>query len=116
MDGGTVWNVDPFSAIQQCLEVVDSEEDIIMDIAICGDYEMSTESEIGKTMNAFKRARSIRGFYQDPDEIAEAMRAFPGVDYRHLFLEVDLKLTGPSELDFRNETTWPLQVEGRQDA
>lgn len=35
MDGGTVWNVDPVSAIHQCLEIVDSEEDIILDIAIC---------------------------------------------------------------------------------
>ena len=47
MDGGVIWSVDPLSAIKQCLEVVDSEEDIIVDIAICGDYEMRPESELG---------------------------------------------------------------------
>ena len=36
MDGGTVWDTDPISAIKQCLDVVDNEEDIIVDIAICG--------------------------------------------------------------------------------
>ena len=116
MDGGTIWNVDPFSAINQCLEVVDSEEDIIMDIAICGDYEMSTESKLGRnSIYEFMRGHTIKSFYSNVDEIADAMRAFPGINYRHLFLE-KVKLTGPSELDFRNETTWPYQMEGRQDA
>jgi len=45
MDGGTVWDVDPTNAIMQCLEVVDSDEDIIIDVAICGDDTVSTKSE-----------------------------------------------------------------------
>ena len=107
MDGGTVWNVDPWSAIEQCLEVVDNVEDIIVDIAICDPYELPTESELGRnSFYEFFRGRKISSFYTNADAIANAKRAYPGVDWRHLFLEED-KLSGPSELDFRNETTWP---------
>lgn len=41
------------------------------------------------------------------------MRAFPTVNYRHLFLQ---KVMAANELDFSNEATWPLQEEGRADA
>lgn len=113
MDGGTVWNVDPFSAINQCLEVVDSEEDIILDIAICSDGVVEVESEEGKTMHEFFRARQLHGFYTGTNLIADAQRAHPKVNYRHLFLEHDNIVVC---LDFRNETTWPYQMMGRQDA
>ena len=35
MDGGTVWDVNVISAIEQCLEVVDDVSKIVIDIAIC---------------------------------------------------------------------------------
>ena len=44
MDGGTIWDLDITAAVQQCLNVVDNEEDIIVDIAICGDSVISKES------------------------------------------------------------------------
>ena len=36
MDGGTVWNVNLTTAVQECMEIVDDYSDIIVDIAICG--------------------------------------------------------------------------------
>lgn len=36
MDGGTVWNINLNSAVEQCMEIVDNYEDIILDVAICG--------------------------------------------------------------------------------
>lgn len=36
MDGGTVWNINLASAVQQCMEIVDDYSDIIVDVAICG--------------------------------------------------------------------------------
>ena len=35
MDGGTIYDVNVVSAIQQCMEVVDDESKITIDIAIC---------------------------------------------------------------------------------
>ena len=38
IDGGSVFNINIESAIQQCLDhVVDNESDIILDIVICAD-------------------------------------------------------------------------------
>ena len=64
MDGGTVWDVNVDSAINQCLEIVDSEEDIILDIAICEwaphkhGYDISQNA-----VTNFQNARSERDFY-----------------------------------------------------
>ena len=46
------------------------------------------------------------------NSISGALRAYPDVDWRHLFLQMN----PGSILDFRNETTWPQQMAGRQDA
>ena len=35
MDGGTVWNINVEAAVDQCLEIVDDESKITIDIAIC---------------------------------------------------------------------------------
>ena len=57
MDGGTVWDVNIDSAINQCLEFVDSEEDIIVDVAICG-YTSRTGDPVSK--NAMENFMSGR--------------------------------------------------------
>ena len=86
-----------------------------MDIAICADYEVQSESELGNSVFDFKRGREVHKFYVDTDSLVQSMRAYPDIQYRHLFMEEN-SLSGPSELDFRNQTTWPIQVQGRQNA
>ena len=41
MDGGTVWNTNLATAINRCREQVDSDEDIIMDVIVCGNPQLS---------------------------------------------------------------------------
>ena len=36
MDGGTVWNINIVSAIEQCLQKGYAEEDVVLDMYICG--------------------------------------------------------------------------------
>ena len=73
MDGGTVYDVDPVSAIQQCLEVVENEEDIIMDILLCENYTRPTISMLPKnSMQNFKRSTDIKGYYSSTNQIAGA--------------------------------------------
>ena len=50
MDGGTVWDTNLNSAVQQCLEIVDDPADIIVDIAICSYSHVHTTEETGTTM------------------------------------------------------------------
>lgn len=38
MDGGTTWNVNIPSAVNECLDMGFDEEDIILDVVICGSH------------------------------------------------------------------------------
>lgn len=95
MDGGTIYNVDVWSAINQCLEVVEDESDIIVDIAICDNYALGSEEKLGKnSFSEFFRGRSIKNYYSSSNEIADAKRAYPNVNWRSLFFEKEGKLSG----------------------
>ena len=113
MDGGTIWDIDILSAVNQCLNVVDDEADIIVDVAICGDNVLKSEEEVSKdSISNWQRSNYITKFYRSSNAIIEQKRAHPNVQYRHLFLEQNAL----ANLDFRNQTTWPYQMQGREDA
>lgn len=71
MDGGTMWNIDIDGAIRRCLEVVDDEEHIILDISITEFLDLPVIEETGKTLNNFKRKRDIHKFYGIMNDIVE---------------------------------------------
>ena len=100
IDGGSVWNLNPISAIQQCLEIVDSEEDIIMDVAIYSDDYVQAETKVGSTLPNMLRAHNIRKSRNGIDMIDNALRAYPDVNYRNIFLNENPE----KALDFRSET------------
>lgn len=114
MDGGTVWDVNPYSAVEQCMEMVDDPADIIVDITLCTPWteprhhKKSDRNAVGN----IARSKRIKMYYNGLDSVSQAMRAYPEVDWRYLFLEMGLS----NPLDFRNKTTWPIQEQGRQDA
>ena len=41
MDGGTTWNTNVASAVERCMEVVDNESQIIIDIVLCSSSSLS---------------------------------------------------------------------------
>ena len=57
MDGGTVWNLNLKDAIDRCLEVVEDEEHVVLDIAITEFVNMEQEEEIGNAYENFFRQR-----------------------------------------------------------
>ena len=69
MDGGTVWDVNIDSAINQCLEVVDSEEDIIIDVAICGFSSRQGHTVSKNAAVNFMSGRDERNFYQNTNSV-----------------------------------------------
>ena len=82
-------------------------------MAICGDHVLQPEQEVSKdSVSNWQRSNYITKFYRSSNAIIEQKRAFPNVQYRHLFLEKDPL----GNLDFRNQTTWPYQMQGREDA
>ena len=116
MDGGTVWNVNVDSAVTQCLDMGYEEEDIIMDVIICG-YSQESGAEVSKNAATnWLDARNERSFYRNTNSIQQALDAYPGVDRRFYIQGHDYGCDVPSSLDFNNSTTWCLQEAGREDA
>ena len=71
MDGGTVYNLNMEAAVRQCMELVDDESKIIVDVYICGDPELpQTETETGHGWENYYRAHKLRKFYGDTDSLA----------------------------------------------
>lgn len=89
MDGGTVWDINVSSAINQCLEIVDDPSDIVLDIMICG-YDDGPDpvkhTWDWNTIRYKMRENSWQSFYSGSNSIQEAKELFPTVDYRHLFM------------------------------
>jgi len=116
MDGGTVWNVNIDGAIDKCLEIVDDEEHVVVDVAITEFLNMTQLTKTGHTIDNMQRSRDIKTYYKTMDDVFEFVRSRPNVNYRHFFKPSVYLGDWHQELDFRNETTWYFQEVGRQDA
>ena len=63
MDGGTVWDVNISSAINGCLDLVDDQSKITVDILICGNSEIKTEPSANNTIDNLVRSHQIKSYY-----------------------------------------------------
>ena len=57
----------------------------------------------------------MNSYYNGMNSIMESMRAYPNVQYREYVQQIG-GTSGLAEMNFGNETTWPLQVDGRATA
>jgi len=102
MDGGTVWNVNIDSAIQGCLEKVDSLDKITIDIFSCGVDILATETNASTSAKGnYDRHKTIYSYYSGTSEIASHMKAYPTVNWRY-YIQEQGALGGTAEIDFRN--------------
>lgn len=60
MDGGTIWDVNLISAIDQCLEVVDDVSKIVIDIAICSSAKSEGFDVTKNAADNYLRAQQLR--------------------------------------------------------
>ena len=112
MDGGTVWNVNVDSAINQCHDMGATDEEITLDILICGGLGMTPPDEqVANSIQNFMTGRDISGYYRNTDSIDSEIREAPGIKIRYFFKE---RASCPmSQLNFNGEDTWCLQEAGR---
>jgi hypothetical protein len=61
------------------------------------------------------RRRQIHQYYSGRDAIQTQMRAYPNVNWRYLISEQN-SVGGMKELTFDSYVTWPLQLNGRDQA
>merc|ERR1719246_424171 len=102
MDGGTVWNVNLKDAVDRCLEIVDDQEHVVIDVAITEHISMEKEAKTGKSYDNFERKRAIRKYYKTMNDVAEFARSRPDVNYRHFFAPSESLGGAKDELDSRN--------------
>ena len=118
MDGGTVWNVNVDSAINQCYDMGATDEEITLDILICGGPgRIPPKEQESTTIANFFAARGISSYYKNNDGIDSEIRRAPGINIRYFFKEHDTSACYPmSQLNFNGEDTWCLQEAGRRNA
>jgi len=68
MDGGTVWDVNVNSAINQCHEMGATNEEITLDILVCGTISPPSH-ETGTTLTNWQTSRSINKYYSNTNSI-----------------------------------------------
>ena len=90
-----------------------------MDIILLDLFTAPTDETEDDTTNAIAnllRVHTMNHYYSGLENVIEVMLTYPNVNYRYL-----MEPTGPYPhalrlLDFRNETTWPMQQNGRDDS
>jgi hypothetical protein len=79
MDGGTVWNTNLVSAVDKCKEMGHEDKDIILDIILCDQASISTESDTGNAINNFLRYYSIESYYSGLNDVLEFKKSRPDI-------------------------------------
>ena len=116
IDGGSVWNVNLNTAVEQCLEKVDDPKDVIVDVAVCGYHAQPTsEATSNKAYENYQNSKNIRDYYSGGDSVWAQSKAYPGIQMRYYFQEVN-DCPGAGSIDMNNSTTWCMQEAGRADA
>jgi len=116
MDGGTVWNTNLVSAVNKCVEIGYSKDQIVMDIAITHAAKIDTLTESSNTIGNFLRYREIKKYYKGLRDILEFEKAEPEVDYRYLFIPSQPLPGGIHELNFTYGAVEPMIELGMKDA
>lgn len=116
MDGGTMWNINIDSGVQYCLDQGYTQEQIILDMVICGTEPTLNEQVYGSAMKNWFDARAIHKSYNQLNALQAELDAYPNIDVRFMFQETSTGCPPYSELDFSDATTWCLQEAGRTDA
>ena len=84
-DGGTLWDINIDSAINQCLDIVDDPADIIIDIIICWDHTPNKQEVSKDAFTNWKSARNIRDYWFGPASIEQEKRSHINVNYQYYF-------------------------------
>jgi predicted acylesterase/phospholipase RssA len=84
MDGGAVWNTNLVSAIHKCREQVDTDDQITVDIVVCGYGGLDSTWEFqDDTLSNYLRRKSIDEYHSSISDVAHFKSAFPNVNFRY---------------------------------
>jgi len=85
VDGGSISNLDIGSAIQNCLNEVEDQSQITVDVIFCsGDTINDVADDDWNTQEIYFRAQEIEKYDSSMKYINNAMKYFPDVNYRYI--------------------------------
>ena len=104
VDGGTLINLDIAGAVQKCLEIVNDQSDIILDIVMTNpisELETQNTSSFYAIHNGWRAYQISRHFKQNED-LLRGITSFPNVNYRYIVAPEKSLSWGPVPLSFKN--------------
>ena len=117
VDGSTATNINVEDAVTQCLDLVDDESQITIDILLCGGSKSvdDWDSEAWTASSNYLRARSIRAPYHSGNAVEDAKKAHPTVNFRYIIGQED-GFNSTGMINFNGDHTWKIQEKGREQA
>jgi predicted acylesterase/phospholipase RssA len=116
IDGGTVSGLNANSAIEKCFANGYSEENITLDVIMLEKYDQIEKGDLSDTIGNMLEQHEIHAYYNGMNNVIETMEAYPKINYRYLLQPSKPVPGGIGLIKFGNETTWPMQENGREDA
>jgi predicted acylesterase/phospholipase RssA len=105
MDGGVAMTTNLYSAISRCREQVDSDEDIVLDVIVCGNPQLSAWKNPNNAFDTYMRYRDIKEYRSQMNDMLGVMESYPNVTYRYY---VPPSADLGNAMDFDNATTWSM--------
>lgn len=117
-DGGCMCNLEVFKAVERCLDVVEDESDVIVDMIFCQGQEMAplTNGVNWTTYDVFTRTRDIHSYDNSMWYLYTAMQAYPDVNFRYIIIPSKPLAGGIVPFDFANSNILSELSEGQSDA
>jgi hypothetical protein len=80
------------------------------------EHHPKDRGDIHDTIGNMLRKHEIHAYYYGMNNVIETMKAYPKINYRYLLQPSGPVPHGLGLIKFGNETTWPMQENGREDA
>jgi len=105
VDGGCITNLDVFSAVERCLDVVPDQSDIIVDMIFCSGAHLAPLPATKKltVVDVLNRASAVKSYDSGMWFVYNAMTAYPQVNYRYIIVPSASMPGGPVPLDFDHQ-------------
>ena len=100
-DGGIYTMIDAESAVERCLEVTNTEEEIYVDIVSCFRHVLDPDTKL-KTLDVFYRAFEITAYASSIKSMQDAMIAYPGVNFRY-YIQPSIAISYDEALNFTQQ-------------
>ncbi len=101
LDGGVVWKMDVPGAIRRCMEIVDSEEDIILDVIMTAQTFLPEVDDVSDftTLGHLRRGLEIKAFHKEMKIVNNTLIAHPKVNFRYILGPSETLTISPIPLD-----------------